>query len=172
VKTYWLGLFSAIVILPLAVGVFFRLGLGDIQADAAPPAWESRVMTAAVHRSVDKRTGDLPAVSAADEDSLVRGGKLYMLGCAGCHGELGKPIKEDLAAYPRIPQLPGKGTQYSQPQIYWIVKRGIRMTAMSAYGRFYSEQDLWSIVAFLHQIKNLPPTTESKILAITNGAAH
>ena len=90
-KTYWLGLFSAIVTLPLAVAAFFRLGLGDIQADAPPPAWENRIMTAAVHRSVDKRAGDLPAASAADEDSLVRGGKLYML---GCHGELGKPVKE------------------------------------------------------------------------------
>ena len=42
------------------------------------------------------------------------------------------------------------GTQYSQPELYWIVKHGIRMTGMSAYGPFYSEQQLWSLAAFLH----------------------
>jgi hypothetical protein len=59
-----------------------------------------------------------------------------------------------IATYPRAPQLPHIGTQHTEPQIYWIVKHGIRMTAMSAYGRFYSEQELWSIAAFIHQIRS------------------
>jgi hypothetical protein len=39
------------------------------------------------------------------------------------------------------------------------------MTAMSAYGPFYSEKELWSIAAFLEQIRNLPPGVQERILA-------
>jgi len=45
------------------------------------------------------------------------------------------------------------------------VKHGIRMTAMSAYGPFYSEQQLWGIAAFLQNIRSLPPGVQERILA-------
>jgi len=38
------------------------------------------------------------------------------------------------------------------------------MTAMSAYGPFYSEKELWSIAAFIHQIRALPPGAQERIL--------
>jgi mono/diheme cytochrome c family protein len=76
---------------------------------------------------------------------VVAGGKLYVAGCQGCHGELGEAYQEDRDHFPRVPEL------------YWIVKHGIRMTAMSAYGPFYSEKELWSLAAFLHRINKLPP---------------
>jgi mono/diheme cytochrome c family protein len=93
-----------------------------------------------------------------------------MNGCAGCHGELGKPLREDRSLYPPVPQLPHAGTQYTEPQIYWIVKHGIRMTAMSAYGPFYAEKELWSIAAFPHQIRALPAGGPERILAKSQAA--
>lgn len=170
-KSFSLGFFFAVVILPLGVGAYFRLGLADAQSDVPPPAWESRLMTLAVRHSVSKRAGTLPVASIVDEERIVKGGKLYMLGCAGCHGELGKPLVEDHSLFPRVPQLPHRGTEYTEPQIYWIVKHGIRMTAMSAYGRFYSEEELRSIAAFLRQVNNLSAGTEAKILAKSTHAA-
>jgi mono/diheme cytochrome c family protein len=99
---------------------------------------------------------------------------VYVEGCQGCHGELGKPFGEDHSHYPRVPQFPYTGTQYTEPQIYWVVKHGIRMTAMSAYGRFYSEEQLWSIAAFLHRIRTLPPGVAERILtkSADAGASH
>jgi mono/diheme cytochrome c family protein len=110
----------------------------------------------------------MPASSNAQRNErLVEGGKLFMRGCAGCHGELGKPFAPDTSNYPPVPQLPHVGTMYTEPQVYWVVKHGIRMTAMSAYGRFYSEDQLWSIAAFLHDIRSLPPGIQERILAKT-----
>jgi hypothetical protein len=50
----------------------------------------------------------------------------------------------------------------------------IRMTAMSAYGRFYSEEQLWSIAAFFHRIRTLPPGVAERILTKSAhaGASH
>ena len=152
-RTFITGFLTAIVIPPLLVFLFFRLGFADVQADARPPIWETTVMFATAHHSVARRAGGITMPGPATEERLVRGGKLFMNGCAGCHGELGKPFAEDNTIYPRVPQLPHIGTQYTEPQIYWVVKHGVRMTAMSAYGRFYSEEELWSIAAFVRQIR-------------------
>lgn len=163
-KNFLLGFVAAIVLLPACAAAYFRLGFADVQADTRPAAWESGVMRNAVRNSVTRRAEGRVAPTAGN-DRLVAGGKLYMNGCAGCHGQLGKPFQEDRSGYPPAPQLPHVGTQYTEPQIYWIVKHGVRMTAMSAYGRFYSEEQLWLIAAFLHNIRSLPPEVQDRILA-------
>jgi mono/diheme cytochrome c family protein len=48
------------------------------------------------------------------------------------------------------------GTKYSEPEIHWIIQHGIRHTAMSAYGPFYSDKQLWALTSFLRRIDNLP----------------
>ena len=166
-KNFWLGFAAAIVILPISVLAYVWLGLAGVQANVPPPAWERHLMTAAVRISVARRAERKKPEAAGpqNEDQIVAGGKLYMNGCAGCHGELGKPFREDRSLYPPVPQLPHVGTQYTEPQIYWIVKHGIRMTAMSAYRPFYSEKELWSIAAFVHEIRNLPSGVQGRILA-------
>jgi len=86
---------------------------------------------------------------------MVAGGKLYLNGCAGCHGTPGKP-EEDLTHYPPVPQFAQVGTEYSEAEIHWIIQHGIRDTAMSAYGLFYSDKEIWALAAFLRRINNLP----------------
>jgi mono/diheme cytochrome c family protein len=164
-KTFLLGFVAAFVVLPAATLGYFRLGMAGIQSDATPPAWESQLMRTAVHHSVRRSAAAIQAPPQDNvEDAMVQGGKLYFNGCLGCHGAPGKP-GEDLDHYPRVPQLAQVGTQYSEPEIYWIVKHGIRNTAMSAYGPFYSEKEMWAIASFLRRINNLPPGVLERIQA-------
>ena len=166
-KAFSLGFVAAFLVLPVAALGYFRLGLAGVQSDATSPAWESQLMRSAVHASVRRSAAAIQAPHADNvEDAMVQGGKLYFLGCAGCHGDPGKP-GEDLDHYPRVPQLPQVGTQYSEPELYWIVKHGIRHTAMSAYGPFYSEKELWALASFLRRINNLPPGVLERIQAKT-----
>lgn len=164
------GFLAALVLIPLGVLSCFRAGLPDVQADVRPPAWESRLMGAAVRASVQRSAATLPAPPPATDEQLVEGGQLYVAGCEGCHGGLLKPFREDRSNYPPVPQLSHAGTQLTEPQIYWIVKHGIRLTAMSAYGPSYSEPQLWSIAAFLHRIRDLPPGVRERIQATPMGA--
>ena len=170
-KTFLLGFIAAWVILPIATLACFRLGLAETRSDATPPAWETSLMRATVHASIGRIAAPLHRPPSGNfEDSIVEGGKLYYNGCMGCHGEPGKP-GEDLSHYPRVPQLPQVGTQYSEPELYWIVKHGIRMTAMSAYGPFYSEKQLWAIASFVRTINNLPPGVLERIQATQSSDA-
>jgi mono/diheme cytochrome c family protein len=171
-KTFLLGFVAAFVVLPLAALGYFRLGLAGVQSDATPPSWESALMRAAVHTSVRRSAADIQSPPQDNvEDAMVQGGKLYFNGCLGCHGEPGKP-GEDLDHYPRVPQLAQVGTHYSEPEIYWIVKHGVRNTAMSAYGPFYSEKEMWAIASFLRRINNLPPGVLERIQTKQSGASN
>ena len=170
-RTFLLGFVAAFVVLPIGALTYFRLGLADTRSDVKPPAWETRLMQSAVRASVRRGASGIQAPTAENiEDAIVEGGKLYVNGCMGCHGEFGK-TGEDLDSYPPVPQLPHVGTQYSEPELYWIVKHGIRNTAMSAYGPFYSEKQMWALASFLRRINNLPPGVLERIQAKKSGGA-
>jgi len=163
-KNFILGFASALLLIPAIAVACFAFGYTEVRSDQKPSALETRIMRSAVRNSVRRSASNLPAPPPASNEAIIAGGKLYVMGCMGCHGEPGKPFREDHTAFPPVPQLPHVGTQYSEPELYWIVKHGIRMTAMSAYGPFYSEQQLWSLAAFLHRIDKLPPDTLAAIL--------
>ena len=116
---------------------------------------------ASVRRSAAGIQSPLPTNS---DETLVEGGTLYFNGCAGCHGEPGKP-EEDLSHYPRVPQFAQVATQYSEPEMYWIIKHGVRMTGMSAYGPFYSDKEVWALARFLRRINSLPSGVLERIQA-------
>ncbi|HEY1924107.1 MAG TPA: cytochrome c [Candidatus Acidoferrum sp.] len=156
-KNFLAGFITPFILLALVVLAYFALGFGDTRGDVKPSGWETALMRPAVRAAVRRNAANLSTPSTATEQSIIAGGKLYVLGCMGCHGEPGKPYTEDHANFPPVPQLPHVGTQYSEPEIYWIVRHGIRFTAMSAYGPFYKEDQLWSLAAFIHRINTLTP---------------
>jgi thiosulfate dehydrogenase len=162
-KAFLLGVITAFVVLPVGAMTYFRLGLAEVRSDARPPAFERSLMQSAVRASVRRSAWGFQAPALGeDENSMVAGGKLYLNGCAGCHGTPGKP-EQDLSHYPPVPQLAQVGTQYSEPEIHWIIQHGIRNTAMSAYGPFYSDKEMWVLASFLRRIDNLPPGVLERI---------
>ena len=154
-KTFLYGFATAIVFFPAVVLAYFGLGMSETRSDVRPPAWESVLMRSAVRASVRRGAAGMAAPAPASEESIIAGGKRYIAGCAGCHGEPGKPYEEDHAHYPPIPQLAHTGTQYSEPEVAWVIRHGVRMTGMSAYGPFYKESDLWAVAAFVRRINGL-----------------
>ena len=65
--------------------------------------------------------------------------------------------------YPPIPQLPKAGTEYSESQIFWVAKHGIRRTGMFANGKWIPDRDLWTLAAFIKRIKELPQPVRSAL---------
>jgi thiosulfate dehydrogenase len=162
-KAFLLGVLTAFVAIPLGVMAYFRLGLAEVRSDTKPPTWETQLMHSAVRASIGRSACGLRVPSPENvDDAMVEGGKLYLNGCAGCHGTPGKP-EEDLSHYPPVPQFPQVGTEYLEPEIHWIIQHSIRNTAMSAYGPFYSDKEMWVLASFLRRIDNLPPGVLERI---------
>ena len=163
-KLFFVGFLSGIVVLLLGVMGYLSLGLAEVRGDIGPPAWESSLMYSAVHASVRRRAPELLNPIQPTEENLIAGGKFYLNSCAGCHGTPGNPSKDySESLYPPIPQLPKAGTEYSEAQIFWIAKRGIRRTGMFSNGKWYSDKELWTVAAFIKRIKELPPSVRTTL---------
>src|SRR6476469_1079764 len=142
--------------------VYMRLGLAEVRGDAAPSRLESSVMQMAVHASVRRQAPNIPNPMAATDENLIAGAKIYLSECSGCHGTPGKPNEPD-SLNPAAPRLAQAGTEYSEAQIFWVAKHGIRRSGMFSNGVWDSDQKLWTVAAYIYRIKNLPPRVAQEI---------
>jgi mono/diheme cytochrome c family protein len=162
-KHFFLGSLTTVVVLALAGLVYLKLGLAEVRADVEPSRTESALMRMAVHASVRRHAPEVQSPIAPTEENLIAGGKLYLNECSGCHGTLGVARKFADSLNPPAPQLPEIGTEYSEAQIFWVEKHGVRHTGMFANGVWDSDQKLWTIAAYIKRIHSLPPRVGDEI---------
>ena len=120
-------------------------------------------MQMAVHAAVRRHAPEVVNPIPPTEENLIAGGKMYLNECAGCHGTPGKAEKAPSPLNPAAPRFPDVGTSYSEAQVFWVAKHGIRRTGMFANGVWDSDQMLWTVAAFIYRIKNLPPRVQAEM---------
>jgi mono/diheme cytochrome c family protein len=91
---------------------------------------------------------------SSDDARAARGGMFFRANCASCHGIDGRtPTEIGRFMYPRVPDLGTPATQsWSDQELFWIVKNGIRLTGMPAFGPAYSADQLWDVVLYVRDI--------------------
>lgn len=157
-KNFLLGFLTGLVIVVLAALGYLRAGLVDVRADEPVPRWQAALLYSSIHASIRRIAPRAENPSPPGDATLIAGGKIYLNDCVGCHGEPGKPPSDFGATfYPPAPQFPAVGTKYSQAEIFWVAKHGIRRTGMSAQGFTYGDKDLWALASFISGILSLPP---------------
>jgi mono/diheme cytochrome c family protein len=157
VKNFLLGALVTLLVLAAGGFVYLRLGLAEVRGDSAPSRVESSLMRMAVHASVRRHAPEVANPVAPTEDNLIAGRKMYLNECSGCHGTPGKVNKDAAALNPAAPQLAQIGTEYSEAQIFWVAKHGVRQSGMFANGVWDTDQKLWTVAAYIYRIKHLPP---------------
>ena len=162
-KTFLLGIITGFVLLTLGAMLYLRLGFAEVRADVAPSGWETHLMTAAVRASVQREAQEVRNPVAPTDENLIAGGKMFMNNCAGCHGGIDGAEDNSGTLFPPIPQFHNVGTTYTEAQIFWIAKHGIRRTGMFANGKWYPDKDLWAMVAYVSRIRSLPPTVRQAL---------
>jgi len=162
-KNFLLGIVATLVALGLGTFVYLRLGFAEVRADLPPAAWEMQLFPTFVRASVQRRAPRIPNPYPTTDALLIEGGKVYLEGCAGCHGGLDKPDENSGALFPPAPDFPRAGTAYTETQIFWIAKHGLRRTGMFAAGMFNSDEKLWKAAAFIYHIKSLPPNVKAAL---------
>jgi mono/diheme cytochrome c family protein len=143
-----------IVVLAVALGVaasrFSLAALGE------PSQTETLLATKAKHFLVARgsRQG-VPNETSNNPGSVAEGDKLYGAECAMCHGMNGRtPTDAGRWMYPRAADLTSTEVQgYSNPELFWIVKNGIRLSGMPAFGKVESDEHIWSLVHYLRSLK-------------------
>ncbi|MGD0366878.1 MAG: c-type cytochrome [Acidobacteriaceae bacterium] len=113
-------------------------------------------MTAAKHHVfVGNRSQKNPF--AATADVIAEGKEAFSHYCVACHGmdgrSTGVPFVDHIS--PPIPSLASPDVQrYSDGQLKWVIDNGIWPSGMPGSKGTLSDEEIWSIVAFL---RHLPP---------------
>jgi mono/diheme cytochrome c family protein len=161
-KHFLLGVAATLLVLVVGALAYLLLGFAEVRGDQPATGLERTVMRAAVHAAVRRHapnaTDPVPPTAA----NLIAGGRAYLNQCAGCHGTPGKK-PESTALNPAAPHLPTEGTEYTEAQIFWVAKHGIRRTGMFSNGVWDADSVLWPIATFIYRIKDLPPAVRESL---------
>jgi hypothetical protein len=89
----------------------------------------------AVKRSVAVRARDIVVPKDLDDPTRIsKGASEYAEMCSGCHLAPGmKRTQISQGLYPRAPEL-RRGNDLTPAEQFWIIKHGVKMTAMPAWG--------------------------------------
>ena len=86
--------------------------------------------------------------------------------CAGCHGKLDQASSGAKGFYPPRPPLlpPGEGvTDDPVGAIHWMVKNGIRFSAMPRFSHKMSDTEIWQVSLFLKNANKLSDSVEDSL---------
>jgi mono/diheme cytochrome c family protein len=162
-RKFFCGLVLGFLLIPIAAVATGLLGGFSVSATDNPPRWESSFARKAFAASVSRQAPQLQNPIAPSSANLLSGLKFYRNGCAGCHGDAGKPSQWGTSDfYPRIPQFDSEPPQESEAQMFWIVKHGVRYSGMGAWNTLAADDDIWRVVTFVAHLKNLPPDVEAQ----------
>src|SRR6266700_4203938 len=157
-RSFILGIIVTIVLI-FAVGLIIaQFGLMPTNADATPPAFESRIAANALDASMERHAPRVNNPIPATEDNLIAGMKLYTMNCAVCHGTLDyKPSLLEHSMYPPPPQIILEPLDDPEWHINFAIRTGVRYTGMPAWNKVLNDEDIWKITAFLSRLEKLPP---------------
>jgi thiosulfate dehydrogenase len=157
------GVVVGICLLLLAGYLLVARGGLFMGTKGGPLPTERFLMNKALDASIGKSSQDQSPLPA-DETNLLAGAQVYQRSCAGCHGRLDQPAPEmGKRFYPRVPQLlpPAKGvTDDPVGATHWVVKNGIRFSAMPSFEGKLTDDEIWQVSLFLHDADKLPPSVQ------------
>ncbi|MFA5937777.1 MAG: cytochrome c [Sinimarinibacterium sp.] len=163
-----------------AVG-FIYMGVYPIGADVPhtrPVYW---LLETVRERSIAARIGGIDAPPLDDPQMLLAGGADYNDMCAGCHLKPGRTESDmSIGLYPKPPNLAQAADAHgdshehddaraSAARQFWIIKHGIKASAMPAWGPTHDDARIWAMVAFLQKLPTLTPAQYQILTARGDG---
>jgi mono/diheme cytochrome c family protein len=115
-------------------------------------------------RSIERRAKDIVVPNLDDPQLILKGAGQYAAMCTGCHLAPGMAENEMRPGlYPKPPQL--SKFRPDPREAFWVIKHGIKMSAMPAWGSSHDDATIWSMVAFLQKLPDMTPAQYKDIVA-------
>ena len=162
-----LGLAVAATLLVLAIGtaVFVGSGVYNIGADDHHTRIVLTIIEQLRNRSIAVRAHGLEVPNLGDPKNIAAGAQHYAALCIGCHLAPGVRKSEIRAGlYPHPPDLAEEDVGDAQ-RAFWIIKHGIKMSAMPAWGKTLNDAAIWDIVSFVRQMPMMTPEAYQQLTA-------
>jgi mono/diheme cytochrome c family protein len=164
------ALFIIFGLLIAAVAAFVWSGRYNVAATV--PHWGIThwVLGKVRERSIAVHSKSITPPSLDNPKLVDSGFREYHPMCRLCHGAPGYSRTEIAKGlYPAPPDLTSRDVlkRLNDTEIYWVIRNGIKMTGMPAFGKTHSEDELWAIVAFVKRLPDLKPDEYSAMVKAT-----
>ncbi len=152
-------LIIALVIVVAGLGIFAWSGIYTIGADV--PHWTItfKALDWFRDRAVQHNAASIKVPVDLESPALLReGAKHYSEMCTGCHlkpGKSGGEMRKGL--YPKPPNFSTMKETMNPRETFWVIKHGIKMSAMPAWGKSHSDDKIWALVAFVRKLPDMSP---------------
>jgi mono/diheme cytochrome c family protein len=176
-KRFLMGILATLGIGLVAGAAAVYFGVLDIAADTPHSPLVYRLIETAREQSISRRAHNLTApANLADADRVRRGAGNYAAMCVNCHLAPGKGDSEiRMGLYPAPPDLsqPAKITAGAAARQFWIIKHGIKATAMPAWSKGgMDDEAIWDLVAFLQGLPALSANQYFALVEASDGHSH
>lgn len=163
-KTLLVAIAALVGLAALAAAAGYA-GLYNVAAD--DPHWNitERALQAVRERSIETRASEIaPPGDIASEKRVAAGAPQYAEMCEGCH--LAPGVEESelrRGLYPKPPELARE--RLDAREAFWVLKHGVKMTGMPAWGPTHDDETLWNVVAFLQKLPELDANAYRDLVA-------
>ncbi|WP_298927335.1 c-type cytochrome [uncultured Ramlibacter sp.] len=114
------------------------------------------VLETAMRQSVRLRARAIVVPPLHDEAMVLRGAACFRDKCVQCHGAPGVAQNDIGKSMQPLPGPLVDARKYFQPrELYWVTRHGIKMSGMPAWEFRLTEDELWSVVAFMQRLPDL-----------------
>jgi thiosulfate dehydrogenase len=162
------GFFVGLFLLPVFIYLYLAFGRPPVATTDPPFPLEQKIVAIPLNARIKR---EMPAglPIPANDDNLNAGAGVYEDKCEECHGSADAPSAIGRAMFPQAPQFWVKGNSGAMNvgddptgATYWVVKNGIRLTGMPAYGKALSETQLWQVSLLLSMADKPLPADAAK----------
>lgn len=168
------GVFVAVA--ATGIAAFVYSGAYDVTATTPHFASTHRVLRTVKEHSVKRQARNVQAPQLDDPQKVHAGLKSFQEMCVVCHGAPGEPATQiSKGLYPKPPDLArAAGAWWTPAEQFVIIRHGLKMTGMPAWGPTHSDEQIWEIVAFLRLLPTMPAAEYREAVAFyeskTSGA--
>jgi len=165
-------LLGAMVLAIAIVALFAWSGAYNVAADEPHWSLTEAILGHARDRSIASRTAEIVVPDLGDDALITAGAGNYDAMCAGCHLRPGMDGSEISAGLYPVPPSLVQSPVNDPARAFWVIKHGIKMTGMPAWGKSMGDEHIWGMVAFLRRLPDLTVDGYGELVASSGGHSH
>ncbi|MCH9828978.1 MAG: cytochrome c [Gammaproteobacteria bacterium] len=163
VKGIAIGAFGMVLLLIAIALIVVLTGSYNVAATDRHSPIVGWALTTTMKNSVESRARGTEVPEAFTADMITAGASEYKAMCSRCHGGVGESRQEWAGTMrPTPPALAQVAYEWTAEEVFWLVKHGVKMTGMPAFGSTHDDETIWTIAAF---VKALPDMSAEQYAA-------
>jgi mono/diheme cytochrome c family protein len=170
---FMVGAVTMLLVIVAVAGFVLATGRFNVAA-TAPPDFTDKLAPWVLEKSIERRVGEVGDPVSRDPGAVARGTLHYRENCLPCHGAPGVDAAEfQEGMNPSPPGIAADVVQHdSDAELFWVIKNGIRMTGMPAFGVNHKDDEIRDIVAFVRHVPQLTDAEREALKAPPVGEEH